>query len=144
MREVLPALPPDERRARIRSLTGSLALLIRSLHDRSLSHRDLKASNILINVGSGGGIEQLSLIDLVGVRLQHPLPLARRIQNLARLCLSLSSVPERTRTDLLQFLRLYLPWGLSPRNDWKGLWRKIDRAIGAKRAKNLRRGRPLS
>ena len=53
-------------------------------------------------------------------------------------------MPERTRTDLLRFLRLYLPWGLSPLNDWKGLWRKIDRAVGAKRARNLKRGRPLS
>ena len=144
VREVLPALPPAERRARIRRLTASLAYLIRSLHERSLSHRDLKASNILINAGSGGARDQLSLIDLVGVRLQHPLPCSRRIQNLARLCLSLSSVPGRTRTDFLQFLRIYLPWGLSPHNDWKGLWRKINRAIDNKRAQNLRRGRPLS
>jgi tRNA A-37 threonylcarbamoyl transferase component Bud32 len=144
VRDVLPALPPGERRARIRSLTGSLALLIRSLHERSISHRDLKASNILIDAGAAVGDERLSLIDLVGVRVQHPLPLTRRIQNLARLCLSLSSVPERTRTDNLHFLRIYLQWGLSPRNDWKGLWRRIDRAIRSKRAKNLRRGRPLS
>ncbi len=144
MRQVLPALPPEERRARIRSLTGSLALLIRSMHDRSLSHRDLKASNILINVEYDGQKDQLCLIDLVGVRLQHPLPRSRRIQNLARLCLSLSFVPERTRTDLLKFLQIYLPWGLSPRSDWKGLWRSIDRAIGTKRSRNLRRGRPLS
>jgi hypothetical protein len=95
-------------------------------------------------VGPDARRDQLSLIDLVGVRLRHPIPLARRIQNLARLCLSLSSVPDQTRTDRLTFLRLYLPWGLSPRNDWKGLWRRIDRAIGTKRAKNLRRGRPLS
>src|SRR4029077_4974672 len=39
VREILPAMSPDEGRARIRSLTGSLALLIRSLHDRSISHR---------------------------------------------------------------------------------------------------------
>jgi serine/threonine protein kinase len=144
MRQVLPALSHCERRARIRALIGSLAHLIRSLHDRSLSHRDLKASNILIKVGSGGEIDQLSLIDLVGVHLRHPLPRRRRIQNLARLCLSLSFVPERTRTDLLRFMRLYLPWGLSPLADWKGLWREIDRAVGAKRARNLKRGRPLS
>jgi tRNA A-37 threonylcarbamoyl transferase component Bud32 len=142
--KVLPGLSLPERRARIRGLTASLAQLIRSLHDRSLSHRDLKASNILIEVNSGGEIEELSLIDLVGVALQHPLPWGRRVQNLARLCLSLSLVKGRTRTDLLRFLRLYLPWGLSPLGDWKGLWRRIDRAVGAKRARNLKRGRPLS
>jgi serine/threonine protein kinase len=142
--KVLPALGLSERRARIRSLTGALAQLIRSLHDRSLSHRDLKGSNILIKVNSGGEIDELSLIDLVGVHLRHPLPWSRRVQNLARLCLSLSSVRGRTRTDLLRFLRLYLPWGLSPLGDWKGVWRKIDRAVGAKRARNLKRGRPLS
>jgi hypothetical protein len=53
-------------------------------------------------------------------------------------------VPGRTRTDTLQFLRAYLPWGLSPRNDWKGLWRTVEKAIRAKRFQNLRSGRPLS
>ena len=144
VQDVLSTLPPETRRARIRSLAGSLALLIRSLHERSLSHRDLKASNILIQINPIDQSERLSLIDLVGVRLQHPLPWRRRIQNLARLCLSLSTVPERTRTDALHFLRLYLPWGLSPLNDWKGIWRSIDKAIGTKRSRNLRRGRPLS
>jgi tRNA A-37 threonylcarbamoyl transferase component Bud32 len=144
VRKVLPALEPPERRARIRELTGSLAQLIRSLHDRSLSHRDLKGSNILVEVNSGGEIDRLSLIDLVGVALRHPLPWGRRVQNLARLCVSLSLVKGRTRTDLLRFLRLYLPWGLSPLGDWKSLWRRIDRAVDAKRARNLKRGRPLS
>jgi tRNA A-37 threonylcarbamoyl transferase component Bud32 len=142
--DVLSNLPPQLRRARTRSLTQSLARLVRTLHDRSLSHRDLKASNILITTDSKGDGDQLSLIDLVGVRLRHPLPLRRRIQNLARLCLSLSTVPDRTRTDALHFLRLYLPWGLSPLGDWKGVWRSIDKAMGTKRSRNLRRGRPLS
>jgi serine/threonine protein kinase len=142
--EVLPSLPADLRRARTRSLSVTLAHLIRSLHDRSLSHRDLKASNILINVDPDRQQERLSLIDLVGVRLRHPLPHKRRVQNLARLCLSLSSVSGPTRTEILQFLRVYLPWGLSPLNDWKGFWRSIDKAIGTKRSRNQRRGRPLS
>jgi tRNA A-37 threonylcarbamoyl transferase component Bud32 len=144
VQDVLSSLPPEIGRARIRRLAGSLALLVRSLHERSLSHRDLKASNILIQTNPIDGSDRLSLIDLVGVRLQHPLPWRRRIQNLARLCLSLSTVPQRTRTDALRFLRLYLPWGLSPLNDWKGIWRSIDKAIGTKRSRNLRRGRPLS
>jgi hypothetical protein len=142
--KVLPGLALPEQRARIRELTALLAQLIRSLHDRSLSHRDLKGSNILLEVNSGGGIERVSLIDLVGVALKHPLPRGRRVQNLARLCVSLNLASARTRTDLLRFLRLYLPWGLSPLGDWKGLWRRIERAVGAKRARNLRRGRPLS
>jgi hypothetical protein len=86
----------------------------------------------------------LTLIDLVGVQLIHPLPQGRRLQNLARLQISLSDVPGRTRTDALRFLRAYLPWGLSPRNDWKGLWRKVARLIDSKEERNRRRGRPLS
>jgi serine/threonine protein kinase len=144
VRDFLSSLPPDARRARIHELTAALALLVRSLHERSLSHRDLKASNILIKINRNEERDQLSLIDLVGVRLRHPLPMKRRVQNLARLSLSLNVVPGRTRTDTLQFLRAYLPWGLSPRNDWKGLWRTVEKAIRAKRFQNLRSGRPLS
>jgi hypothetical protein len=98
----------------------------------------------LISADPINGDAQLSLIDLVGVRLRHPLPWSRRVQNLARLCISLEAVAGRNRTDSLRFLRLYLPWGLSPLNDWKGFWRSIERAIRGKRSRNLRRGRPLS
>jgi tRNA A-37 threonylcarbamoyl transferase component Bud32 len=143
-RKVLPGLPPDERRARIKSLTVSLAELIRSLHDRSLSHRDLKAANILVSGDMINGRHALSVIDLVGVNLRHPIPLNRRVQNLARLCLSLDSVPGRNRADFLRFLRLYLPWGLSPLNDWKGFWRLIEKSMRSKRSRNQRRQRPLS
>jgi tRNA A-37 threonylcarbamoyl transferase component Bud32 len=142
--ELLPRLPADPRRELTRHLCAKLALLVRSLHDRSLSHRDLKASNILVNVDAKSAADRLSLIDLVGVRLRHPLPEKRRVQNLARLCVSLSSIARPTRTDMVRFLRVYLPWGLSPLNDWKGFWRSIESAIGVKRARNERRGRPLS
>jgi tRNA A-37 threonylcarbamoyl transferase component Bud32 len=142
--EILPSLPADLRRARVRRLIVSLSRLIRSLHDRSLSHRDLKSANILIRTDTIDEEDRLSLIDLVGVRLRHPLPRGRRVQNLARLGISLEAIPGRTRTDALRFLRLYLPWGLSPLKDWKSFWRSIERAMRAKRLRNLRRGRPLS
>jgi hypothetical protein len=144
LRTVLPALDPAARRGRIAALTRALARLLRMLHERSLSDRDLKAANLLLLGDPDADDVRLSVIDLAGVRLIHPLPKHRRIQNLARLSLSLAEVPGRTRTDSLRFLRAYLPWGLSPHNDWKGLWRAIASASQAKRERNQRQGRELS
>lgn len=144
VRRAVPTLDPAEAQTRIRSLNLALARLIRSLHERSLSHRDLKASNILVHLDRLESGDFLSLIDLVGVRLQHPVPRGRRIQNLARLSVSLSRVRGRTRTETLRFLRAYLPWGLSPLSDWKDVWRDTEKAILAKQRRNRRRGRPLS
>jgi Lipopolysaccharide kinase (Kdo/WaaP) family len=142
--DVLPRLPPEAQRRAIRSLTRSLAFLLRTLHERSISDRDLKAANIMIQGDPATGEARLSLIDLVGVQLLHPIPGHRRLQNLARLQVSLASVPGRTRTDSLRFLRSYLVWGLSPLNDWKGLWRRVARLCDRKRERNRHRGRMLS
>lgn len=140
----LAEAPPEVRRERIECLTLGLARLLRTLHERSISDRDLKSANILI-VGDPNAPEpELTLIDLVGVQVCYPLPIGRRLQNLARLQLSLSDVPGRTRTDSLRFLRAYLPWGLTPENDWKGIWRKVARLIDSKEERNRRRGRPIS
>ena len=143
-KEILPLCSEADQRRQIEALTLSLARTLRTLHDRSLSNRDMKAANILILGDPSADQPILSLIDLVGVQVQHPLPAARRLQNLARIQISLSDVPGRTRTDSLRFLRTYLPWGLSSRNDWKGIWRKINRLIDSKEERNRRRGRPLS
>ena len=80
----------------------------------------------------------------MGVRLLHPLPRHRRVQNLARLSLSLRHAQGRTRTDALRFLRAYLPWGLSPHNEWKGLWRAVEAASRTKADRSRREGRALS
>jgi serine/threonine protein kinase len=142
--KVLPTLSAEAQREKISRLTLALARLLRTMHERSLSNRDLKASNLLL-VGDPSAAEpQLKIIDLDGVRLHCPLPRHRRIQNLARLSVSLSSAAGRTRTDALRFLRAYLPWGLSPRNDWKGLWRAIVARSEAKVLRNQRHGRRLS
>ena len=141
---VLPTLDPIERGKQIRRITLALARLLRTLHERSLSDRDLKTSNILIVGDPAAEPIELSVIDLVGVRLIHPLPNHRRVQNLSRLNLSLAEVPGRTRTDTLRFLRAYLPWGLSPHNDWKSLWRSIAAGSLVKIERNRKRGRRLS
>jgi len=143
-RDVLPGLAPDGRRLAVRSLTRSLARLLRTLHERSISDRDLKSANIMVEGDPSVEDPRLSLIDLVGVQLVHPIPGHRRLQNLARLQISLESVPGRTRTDSLRFLRAYSAGHLSPRDDWKALWQAVARVSDKKRERNRHRGRQLS
>jgi tRNA A-37 threonylcarbamoyl transferase component Bud32 len=142
--EVLPTLERAAQRRSILGLTLALARLLRTLHERSLSNRDMKSANLLLVGPADDPSPRLSVIDLEGVRLIHPLPEHRRIQNLARLNVSLASVTGRTRTDALRFLRAYLPWGLSREADWKALWRAIAARSQAKRERNQRVGRKLS
>lgn len=139
-RDVLPTLDPAERRDRIKRLTLALARLLRTLHDRSLSHRDLKASNILIEGDPAASQPRLSLIDLVGVALHGPTPRHRRVQNLARLQVSLANVVGRTRTDALRFLRAYGTQGDASRE----LWRDVVASARTKVERNERNGRILS
>jgi tRNA A-37 threonylcarbamoyl transferase component Bud32 len=121
----------------LRTLIDQLARLIGTLHYRQISHRDLKASNVLV---SG---DQLSFVDLVGVMRHRKLRRSRRIQNLARLNASSMCLAGLTRTDKLRFLRAYLHWGLQGRHGWKRWWHEIEKATVEKTERNRRNGRPL-
>jgi Ser/Thr protein kinase RdoA (MazF antagonist) len=143
-RKTLPTLAPDGRRMAIRELSSALGKLLRLLHERSLSHRDLKADNILIEGPFDARPPALTLIDLVGVRIEYPISRHHQVQNLARLQLSLAAAPGRTRTDAVRFLRAYLPWGLIPRSEWKQLWREVEHACSRKQERNLRNNRILT
>jgi tRNA A-37 threonylcarbamoyl transferase component Bud32 len=134
----LAALGAAEFRAGLRRLLDEAAGLLRELHRRHLSHRDLKAANLLVNA------DGLWLIDLVGVRLHRRLPRRRRAQNLARLNASFHQSPLLTRTDRLRFLRVYLQMGLFGRHRWKRWWHLVEEATRAKVARNARSGRPLA
>jgi tRNA A-37 threonylcarbamoyl transferase component Bud32 len=120
-----------------------LASLVRELHRRRLSHRDLKASNILV---ARDETEQPKfwLIDLVGVRRHRELGQLRMVRNLTRLHVSFHRDPAISRTDKLRFLRVYLQWGLFGRKRWKEWWRQVEQATLTKTARNLRVGRPLT
>ena len=134
----LGSLEIKNRQASLRARIDQVAKLIRSLHQRQLSHRDLKAVNILLTDSAAW------LIDLVGVWRHHKLPRARRLQNLSRLHASFHDNRALTRTDKLRFLRTYLQWGLFGQQGWKGWWRAVEAATQAKVAQNLRNGRPLA
>ena len=124
-------------RVQLRALIDRLARLIGTLHCRHLSHRDLKASNVLVSK------DQLSFIDLVGVTRHRKVRRSRRIQNLARLNASSAACAGLTRTDKLRFLRAYLRWGLRGREGWKRWWREVEQATAEKIERNRRKGRPL-
>jgi tRNA A-37 threonylcarbamoyl transferase component Bud32 len=159
----LDRVTPARRRAVLHETIDRVARLVRALHQRRLSHRDLKAANILVCVeGSSaatkekpgaaavealaraGGFPGLWLIDLVGVKNLRKLSRARRVKNLARLNASFCQTTRLSQTDRLRFLRVYLQWGVSGRATWKRWWQAIAAATRRKVARNRRNGRPLA
>ena len=141
----LAALPAAEGRLRLRRLIDDVARLLRDLHGRRLSHRDLKAANVLVQTAAGPRPEfRLWLIDLVGVVRHRRLPRARRVRDLARLAASFLSRSALTHADRLRFLRTYRGWGVHGRAGWKCWWREIAQATEDKVLRNRRSGRPLS
>jgi hypothetical protein len=162
----LAELPTGQAQRLLRLALDAVARAIRRLHHCRLSHRDLKATNLLIapNLDSpplpflhvdavtpGAPMPNhlplpaspVWFLDLSGVTRHGRLSRARRVQNLARLNASFHQSPALTRTDRLRFLRAYLLWNLVGRGAWKNWWKAIDRATGRKRARNFRHGRAL-
>jgi tRNA A-37 threonylcarbamoyl transferase component Bud32 len=122
----------------LREWADRLGRLVRRMHDRQVSHRDLKAPNVLMS-----GAEPV-LIDLVGVEIDRPVPQAVRVRDLARLNASFLGSDVVSLTDRLRCLRAYLGWGLHGKGDWKSWWRKVGEATRAKSERNARVGRPLA
>jgi serine/threonine protein kinase len=140
--------PSAHRREMVRQSIKKVGEVIRDLHARRLSHRDLKAANLLVTTDHSPPTTRQSpiaiwFIDLVGVVRHWKLGHKLRAKNLARLHASFCAHSGLTRTDKLRFLRAYLHWGLHGKEGWKKWWRWIDRATRAKVARNLKRGRPL-
>jgi hypothetical protein len=157
----LEPLPATQRIPLLRRLIEHVARTIRSLHHRQLSHRDLKAANILVRrwdapAGQASAYSQdiqnllympessVWLIDLVGVDRFMRLSRSRRIRNLSRLNASFHAGDKITRTDRLRFLLTYLRCGAFGRCDWKSWWKKIEQATERKIRRNQRRGKALS
>jgi tRNA A-37 threonylcarbamoyl transferase component Bud32 len=153
---MLAGLPADQRRSMLRQLIDQVARLVRQLHQCQLSHRDLKAANVLVTRGRPSAEARsrsayvpavpldVWLIDLVGVVRYRKLRMRRKVQNLARLHASFCRESLLTRTDKLRFLRVYLLWALFGRQDWKDWWQRVQQATEAKISRNTRTGRPLS
>lgn len=124
--------------AKAHALLARTARWIRALHDRGVSHRDLKAANILLSHDGP------TLIDLVGVRIGRSVPFRLRCRELARLNASFLGSPHVSRTVRLRFLHTYLAAGPRLGNEWKLWWKAILQATEAKVLKNRKAGRPLA
>jgi tRNA A-37 threonylcarbamoyl transferase component Bud32 len=154
----LDGRPAGERMGRLRALIREVASVVRMMHERNLSHRDLKAPNLLVSpadwtLGYRGlldlaapmapGRDRVWLVDLVGVRRHDKLERARKVQNLARLNVSFVATGGLTRSDRLRFLRDYLGWGLFGREGWKQWWKEVEIATREKVERNRKMGRVL-
>jgi tRNA A-37 threonylcarbamoyl transferase component Bud32 len=120
-----------------------VARLIRKLHERGWSHRDLKAANILL-APDEIGTERAWFIDLVGAKRPLWLSQSRRMRDLTRLNASFLDAGSLSLTNRLRFLLCYLNAALVGRAGWKDWWRGIGRRSLEKAAKNRARGRPLA
>jgi serine/threonine protein kinase len=159
----LKRLPTPQRQKVLRLQIVQVAQVIREMHRRALSHRDLKAANVLVSRDVSKFLSPFSsgawtlngqsllpvftssvwIIDLVGVERYRRLPRSRMLQNLTRLNASFFQHPGLTRSDRLRFLKVYMHWNMHGAGDWKNWWKAIDRGTREKIARNLRRGRPL-
>ncbi|MGF1579195.1 MAG: lipopolysaccharide kinase InaA family protein [Gemmataceae bacterium] len=147
VRDLISSLESCKHHQRLlRRRIQQLAWLIRTLHDRGLTHRDLKTPNILVS----NETEELSrtsspfcFIDLVGLsRVKNP-GWELRAKNLVRLAVCFLEDPRVTRTDKLRFLRAYLSWDLQAGTSWKRWWRAIQEGMLRKVERNRQLGRPL-
>jgi tRNA A-37 threonylcarbamoyl transferase component Bud32 len=145
LNQLTTSLTPCERQARIRPLIVRLASVVRAMHDRNISHRDMKASNFLVAPGqSTSDGPDVYLIDLAGVLIWRNMPQERRLQNLSRMLVSLQSSAAFTRTDFLRFLFAYQPGIRRMPQRWKETWRYLGLKAAEKITRNQQLDRPVA
>jgi len=119
-------------------LLGESARFIRRMHQRGVAHRDLKASNIMVNGG------ELLLIDLVGLECWNRVRTSRRRRDLTRLCVSSLRMPGVTHATRLRWLKVYFGRNAAEWADWKAWWKDIHRRCLGKLKQNRVRGRNVN
>lgn len=122
----LASLPPRARREAL----ARLGRFLRRMHDAEVSHRDLKAENLVAWPGPKG--MAFAVVDLEGARARlRPVPWARRARDLSRLDASVG--PLVSRADRLRVLAAYA--ASLPRHgpNLHALARRVARASAKKR-----------
>lgn len=121
--EWLQEIPPRQSRQRLHSAAEKLGELIGKMHSHRVSHRDLKAGNLLL-INKPSSVEAY-VIDLDGASRHVWLPGFRRLRDLSRLALATQSHETMTRATRLRFLLAYLRAFGEPARSWKSYWRRL-------------------
>lgn len=112
-----------DRHIRLKAAAARLGELLGRLHHRNVTHRDLKAANLLIREEPPQ--TEAYVIDLDGVAIKWHLSSELRMRNLARLDVSLDPHACIGKTARLRFLHSYLAASQRPAETWKTVWRGI-------------------
>ncbi len=137
----LASLSSPDRLRRAARCAESLGRLIGRMHAWQISHRDLKAANLLV-VENGAGLETY-LIDVEDVRVLRRLSFSRQTADLARLAAGMHAHPWLPRTIFRRFLNAYLGEFLPESTAWKPLWREVARRSERIVERKQHRGEPV-
>jgi len=130
---ILPVLPPEIKQQVKVGLIEKLANILKKMHQNGFSHRDMKATNILlrnVTIESAKNIipeqVQIILVDLDGLKLKRRTNSKDQLRALTRLSISADLSAYITLTDRLRFLKFYMQRIGSGKPKWKRLWREIQ------------------
>lgn len=135
---LLANLAPERRVSVKRDIIGAVSRLLASLERNGLTHRDFKASNILLRHWDHERRALAAcLVDLDGIHRTSWQTESRRWRPIIRLAASLSDYSALTRTDHARFLKAYLT------DDGRGevIWKSRFRRIAVESAKYVLRAR---
>jgi hypothetical protein len=146
----LQALEPRERRRRLHAAAVALGELLGRMHAAGVSHRDLKAGNLLLvptddapGDGHGDGLRAV-VIDLDGAALWPMVPMWLRVRNLGRFAFAAEMCCLLSHAVRRRFLAAYLRASGREPGAWKNLWSRVRRrsaAVARGKAKS-KRSRP--
>ncbi len=131
-------IEPGKSRAALRAAAECVGRLLGTLHSRGFTHRDLKATNVLMRE-SAGRVEAF-VIDLDGAARPWFISRRTRMTNLARLVLATDGLTPITPTLRRRFLRSYLTAACDSA-PWKAIWRQLDEISRIRRSRRAPRSR---
>lgn len=115
------------------ALVSELTWLLRRMHGHGFVHRDLKATNLLVQwTEDRHDRPRLYLIDLDGLKLPRWTSRSDRMRSLMRLNVALGDCRAVTRTDRLRLLLGYLARIGGGRPEWKPAWRELAESSARK------------